>query len=112
MNKISTILRNAANNYLWNGENYSQFAGKTALTEAEAANSVNKCRLSCDTFNPYHNKSVNCAEMLKCKNFLEELGLNAESYNAFNEFKVGEERQSVRYAWLMFAADIAEEEGN
>lgn len=44
--------------------------------------------------------------------FLESLGLQKASTNycAFEEFEEGEERQQVRYAWLKFAAMIAEEE--
>ncbi len=30
---------------------------------------------------------------------------------AFDEFEIGEERQSARYSWLMFLATLAREEG-
>lgn len=45
------------------------------------------------------------------ENLMLSFGVPVYSCHAFDEFKRGEERQSVRYAWLMFAADIADEEG-
>lgn len=40
---------------------------------------------------------------------LHDLGVGVSGQ--FDEFEEGPERQSVRYAWLMFAADMAEEFG-
>jgi hypothetical protein len=41
---------------------------------------------------------------------LEEMGVPTDP-GCFDEFEPGIERQSVRYAWLKFAAMIAEEQG-
>jgi hypothetical protein len=41
---------------------------------------------------------------------LQEMGVNL-SYMQFEEFPRGPERQAARYAWLKFAAMIAEEQG-
>jgi hypothetical protein len=42
---------------------------------------------------------------------LRNMGLSTDSLDEFTEFAEGEERQAVRYAWLKFAALIAEEQG-
>jgi hypothetical protein len=42
---------------------------------------------------------------------LSNMGLDLKAFNCFCEFPMGVERQGARYAWLMFAADIAEEQG-
>jgi hypothetical protein len=41
---------------------------------------------------------------------LQEMGVNFSFYE-FEEFPRGHERQAARYAWLKFAAMIAEEQG-
>ena len=61
-------------------------------------------------------------ETLECSNFqyediqeiLSEMGLDAgmvDMYNAFKEFKEGEERQGARYLWLDFVRVVLEDEG-
>lgn len=42
---------------------------------------------------------------------LRRMGLCTDSANEFNEFPRGTKRQAARYAWLKFAAMIAEEQG-
>jgi hypothetical protein len=42
---------------------------------------------------------------------LEKMGVNTRSIRQFEEFPPGPERQAARYAWLKFAAMIAEEQG-
>jgi hypothetical protein len=42
---------------------------------------------------------------------LQEMGVYTFSFMQFEEFPRGPERQAARYAWLKFAALIAEEQG-
>ena len=39
--------------------------------------------------------------------FLHGLGCPIASFNAFDEFRTGEERQTARAIWLTFAAEVA-----
>jgi hypothetical protein len=43
--------------------------------------------------------------------FLEKLGCETGAMGLFSEFKGGEERQGVRYMWLLLAMHVAEDEG-
>jgi hypothetical protein len=43
--------------------------------------------------------------------FLKQLGCRVGSSAAFNSFDPGEERQGVRYMWLLLAMHVAEDEG-
>jgi hypothetical protein len=42
---------------------------------------------------------------------LRRMGLDVNSYTEFSDVPHGPERQAARYAWLKFAAMIAEEQG-
>jgi len=64
-------------------------------------------------FNLAHEKSVIYEDEdfigFLIESTLEELGLNINCTDQFNEFPEGEVRQSVRYAWLKFCALLVEE---
>jgi len=90
---IAETLRQAAEYYLWDGEGEYAYGND------------GRYMYSCDAV--YWSKDFN-------KNwgvFLEELGVLTWSTSQFNEFPAGPVRQAARYAWLLFAADIAEEWG-
>jgi hypothetical protein len=110
--KISTVLREAANTNLWDGMNYQLRKSDPMYSEKDCAAIQGKSQYSCDAFHHFNMHHITYEFQKEIEDFLYELGLNPETINAFTEFEPGEERQSVRYAWLMFAADIAEEEGN
>lgn len=110
--KISEVLRDCANNRLWDGTNFNERLDVSqSQCEIDSAFQQGKKTYSCDTFHPEYNYQVSFSFKREIENFLASLGLPWRSRNAFEEFEAGEERQSVRYAWLMFAADVAEEEG-
>lgn len=68
---------------------------------------------SCDVMRPVNNKFSTEIVYEKYMSLVESMGLKNPSLNlcAFDEFEAGSTRQSVRYAWMQFVADIAEEEG-
>ena len=90
--KISEILHEAADVYLWDG----------------IEDDHDKQLYSCDAINT---ATENTQTLLKIKSGLKEMGLNTETFSEFKEFPYGEQRQSARYTWLKFAAMIAEEQG-
>jgi hypothetical protein len=99
--KTSELLRRAANEHLWEGEGVYQF-----YTE--------KKQFSCDSVNQAYrtatrNKWATTPSHVKA--FLKELGVNLNGFHEFDEFPHGPACQGARYAWLMFAADIADEWG-
>lgn len=105
MNKLSTILNNAADLYLCeNGE-------------GDVINSIHK--YSCLAVNvaarKFFDDHVESDMFIEntIDPFLKGLGLPEENQDTdsgdFHEFIEGSERQSVRYCWLKFAAMIAEE---
>lgn len=104
--KLSTIIREAANKYLSEkGDVGFGFIGLSA----------GKYDFSCDAIrNAVSLRIKNTTEFYYAENYLQHIlrtfGTPVDSTNAFGEFEEGEERQSVRYAWLMFLADVAEEE--
>ena len=108
--KISTILRKAANDHLW--------MGTSDGWRKRGADDVNKSFFCCDAVDQardtikYQSWSAYYADEERIRNFLQSLGQGI-GFSEFKEFDNDElARQEIRYTWLMFAADIAEEEGN
>lgn len=96
--KISEILHKAADEFLWNGHG-SFFDQPLSRYSCDA---VTKAIIFLNV--PYEIDS-NLFEGL------ENMGLDTESCNQFDEFKNAIDCQAARYAWLKFAAMIAEEQG-
>lgn len=110
--KISTLLRKAANEHLWVGGKYYNQQGEVFSCSAVIAAARDTYPNFCwwplkENENLYKRKAL----QEKALAFLYELGCPVCSTTAFNEFKIGKTRQAVRYAWLMFAAQVAKEEG-
>jgi len=105
--KISDILWDAANEYL--SENYSTYLrsrgygwkSKYSCCAVESA-CYSLSKSSWDSEESPYNKTID---------FLEEFGVNTNSFCEFDEFVPGEERQGARYLWLMFAYQVALSEG-
>ena len=91
--KMARILRDAANHYLWDGENY-----------APDDQSAMSCLAVVDAAGDYEE-----FDWPKISNYLEEFGLNPDGTHEFCEFASGEERQGARFLWLHFAALVSEE---
>lgn len=53
----------------------------------------------------------NAAKRSEAVMFLKSLGCKVGSSDAFNRFEAGDERQGVRYMWLLLAMHVAEDEG-
>lgn len=94
--KISDALHEAADNHLWDGigfdtwgSGYSCFAVDDALRKLAVHHTVEQSIFK----------------------GLEEMGVDIERTDQFDEFPEGEQRQAARYNWLKFAAMIAEEQG-
>lgn len=99
--KTSELLREAADRNLWNGEG--------AYVYQSGA-----CRYSCDAVQAAYRRLTGRSYAtlpLKVKMFLCELGVGTRSLIEFDDVLPGPQRQGARYAWLMFAADIADEWG-
>lgn len=99
MPKISEVLRIAATEYL-------------RLT----AEPCNKARYCCDAIDSAIFEMVSSVSFWSLEDdireFLTEMGQGI-GLSEFKEFDYDQNiQQEVRYTWLMFAADIAEEEGN
>lgn len=94
--KISEILHMAADEYLWDG--HGSFFDQPLS------------RYSCDAI---RRVSIEVPLDIEDSIFegLQNMGLDTESCDQFDEFKNAIDRQAVRYAWLKFAAMIAEEQG-
>lgn len=92
MSKVADTLRRAADEHLWDGVG-SYWESPTQVFSCGA---VWQC---------LHDWSYNTPTLVHMK----DLGVGVDGQ--FDEFAEGPERQSVRYAWLMFAADMAEEFG-
>lgn len=99
MIKISTILRKAANEHL-----------------RLSAEPCNKAKYCCDAIDSaiFEMRSSSSLYSLEedVRDFLTEMGQGV-GLSEFKEFDYNQDvQQEVRYTWLMFAADIAEEEGD
>lgn len=80
---------------------------------AKATRLPGQSSYSCDVMLPGYNKFSTGIVHEKYLNLVKSMGLDTSCLNlsAFDEFEAGSTRQSVRYAWMQFVADIAEEEG-
>lgn len=95
MSKVADNLRRAANELLWDGRG-------TRATDGT------QCKYSCGAVGTLLcNWGFSPEDDFLC--MVSNGFAPFQSGNAMAEFAKGEERQGVRYAWLMFAADIAEE---
>ena len=106
--KISDILFIAANEYLWDGIH------KTNMdVDAYSCSAIMRSMFylmgsyNQSTFQ----KSVIYSKRVSLFDGLTEMGLDCGLSDAFDEFKNYMDRQQARYAWLMFAHDIALEQG-
>lgn len=108
MSMIAQVLTLAANEFL--APSYDANAGKS------------KEFFSCDAaVSAGHALGLHSNNIDKVLDFLKELGVDINSTTQFKEFEpkgtsdwrqaITKQTQSVRYAWLMFAAMIAAEEG-
>lgn len=106
---VADILRDAANKYLQTTS--QRFDGAWyADVEKYSCNAVKKA-LQLEVRPDIHMYDQDLSKQgRKVFSFLKELGVDTKSIFAFssiNEY----EQQNARFAWLHFAADIAEEEG-
>jgi len=95
--KISEILRDAADRYLWDGSR----GGHQVFSCGAVENVLNDMTNLEDYAYAYHHTFL----------FLKELGVNIHSEYEFDEVPRGEIRQCARFLWLDFAALVAEDEG-
>ncbi len=103
--KISDILFIAANEYLWDGSwirpaNLQQYSCTAIFFTLAKLKGVRVCDI------PTQN-----AKWRGIKKGLQEMGVRCSSYTQFCDFNTMEQIQQARYAWLMFAHDIALEQG-
>lgn len=92
---MADVLWNAANEYLWDGAQYegNEYSCTAIETELDWA------------LLPFKRRAP-------IWQFIESLGCNTTSFSCFrHDFKSGEERQGVRYMWLLLAMHVAEDEG-
>jgi|OpeIllAssembly_1097287.scaffolds.fasta_scaffold01773_5 hypothetical protein len=104
MKSISKLLRRAANKHLWDGKHSEVWTKDSEVTDGKEP-------YTCDSI--YRAAMANrsdWATYYAAMDFLRGLGCPTDSLRAFHEFTFGEERQGARYAWLMFAAAVAEEQ--
>jgi len=105
MNKLSTILNNAAEFHL--SQTVSDIPNENSEYTCIAVSiAVRKA------FSDYYDREDYLENVIEP--FMESLGLvkhpeDHQDDGEFHEFEKGPERQAVRYAWLKFAAMIAEE---
>lgn len=109
---IADILRIAADERLRSGEEIlsGHWCRNSKITERYSCLAVrqaikDKMRPEISEWNIWHTKQGKTVEK-----FLQELGVKTNSNKLFREFD-SFTAQSIRYAWLNLAADIAEEEG-
>jgi hypothetical protein len=95
MTTIAEVLHRAADEFLWDGESQRTWDSDYLY--------------SCDAIFAGLNLPANIRTRIKLG--LIEMGLDAEDFYHFDDFRAGPQRQGARYAWLKFAAMIAEEQG-
>lgn len=88
--KISEVLHQAADERLWDGVAGWWESG------------FDVWRFSCDAIG---------FEKYEALCFVQELGVDPDGIQQFDEFNYGQESQGARYLWLKFAALVAESEG-
>ena len=94
--KISEILHEAADVYLWDGVAKHNYKNEYSCDAVQTAAFVNGYR---------------SLQIDDIKDGLKEMGLNTNGFGEFSEYITGVDRQSARHNWLKFAAMIAEEQG-
>lgn len=107
MIKISTILRKAANEHLWM-KTIEEWRNRDWMVDGE------KSYFCCDAIDYAirNYTQIHWSDLeMGVWDFMQEMG-QGTGLSEFREFDDELTRQEVRYTWLMFAADIAEEEGN
>jgi hypothetical protein len=92
MASIAEVLHRAADRHLSGDDDYSKRKSELSCIAVRKA----------DGWGP---------DSLRAVRGLEKMGLGSWLTANFDEFPPGPERQAVRYAWLKFAALIAEEQG-
>jgi hypothetical protein len=95
--KLSDVLWNAANIYLWSGDTPNHGDGN-----AWSCGAAETAEIQAD---------LEEASLCWVVDFLETLGVDSCSSEQFEEFERGPERQGARYLWLDFARLVAEDEG-
>jgi hypothetical protein len=63
-----------------------------------------------ESWGHHHNQWASAARASKAVAFLRELGCAVGSTKVFDRYERGEERQGVRYMWLLLAMHVAEDE--
>jgi hypothetical protein len=108
--KISDVLWTAANERLWDGRGF--IAPNQSRETCCAVSDVlaNEFGIYPFPFDPADDEDCD-RRAVKVAKFLRGLGLNTDAIGAFGVFRNDEARQGARYAWLMFAAMYAEEQG-
>jgi hypothetical protein len=114
MNKLSTILNNAADMYLDNGVDSDPYSSREVYSCLAAIEAAMKYFKQIDSTSYIWDASVYFENTIMP--FFTDLGLilhpeDERDEGEFFEFIKGPERQAARYCWLKFAAMIAEEEG-
>lgn len=111
MTKISDVLWVAANECLWSGaffDDWGQAFGTLPPTEEQfSCLAINRAAL--EFFPARYDARVDL--YLSTIQFLRRLGVNSCSVSEFDEFEDTEQRQGARYLWLMFAYQVALDEG-
>lgn len=101
MNRVAELLRRAANENLHEGFDPT----------SNAVSGFYDPRVHTYSCNAIEHAAMRkgWGDYVLIKRHLGNLGLDCGAGADFAEFMGGPVRQSVRYAWLMFAADLAEE---
>jgi hypothetical protein len=94
---IAEVLHRAADKFLWNGSGRNPIRIPTCSCFAVAA-ALGRDPEDYKPFGPVYTG-------------LRRMGVDPFEIGLFDEFEYGPERQAARYAWLKFAAMIAEEQG-
>jgi hypothetical protein len=109
---VADILRIAADNYLRTGPEYENFIFSRNGKEIQTFSCIavrlaikEKIRPDVKQYNIWITKQGKTVQK-----FLKDLGVDTTSMTLFYGFN-RRQAQDTRYAWLNFAADIAEEEG-
>lgn len=97
MTTIAEILHTAADEYLWAGP-----GDRRRRTSPYSCLAIGLAEGS-PYDDPWPSPSI--------RSGLEELGVSCHALGEFSEFTKQKDRQGARYAWLKFAALLAEEQG-
>jgi hypothetical protein len=95
MTTIAEVLHRAADDFLWDGRECT--SGGVAASCFAVEDAANVIGVSADLLD-------------RCFDGLKAMGVDVSKFD-FDDFRDSPERQGARYAWLKFAAMIAEEQG-